>query len=317
MKHPKMLKHIHYYQDNPNFDLDFIDKFPNYELSLNSQIKLAHKLKFEDACADPVKYSFFFKITDNPAITLDMIKNNPQYPWDTDFYVYNPHAQWEDILEIKHTKPELFSANENINMRIILENPHIKWKYNRLSSNASITLDDIDKNSELPWSWGCVIMRKDITLEFAKKYKHKTELVPEMDIEGTLEYQGWHEDLNIELVRKYKDKKLCWQRISRHDGITMDDIRNNPDLPWNLEGISRNANMTIEYLLENLDKNLDWFNVSYQKNITMQMVIDHPECPWDYEGLSLNPNLTAEFLFNNIDKEWVFHYISENTFKKE
>jgi hypothetical protein len=75
--------------------------------------------------------------------------------------------------------------------------------------------------------------------------------------------------------------------------------------------------MTIEYLLENLDKNLDWFNVSYQKNITMQMVIDHPECPWDYEGLSLNPNLTAEFLFNNINKEWVFHYISENTFDKK
>ena len=39
--------------------------------------------------------------------------------------------------------------------------------------------------------------------------------------------------------------------------ITMDIIKNNPDLPWDWRGISRNPNLTIDMILDNPDK--DWY----------------------------------------------------------
>ena len=50
------------------------------------------------------------------------------------------------------------------------------------------------------------------------------------------------------MLRKYSDKELNWFHFSISDLITMEDIDNNIDLPWDWGGISGNPNLTLEFI---------------------------------------------------------------------
>ena len=45
-------------------------------------------------------------------------------------------------------------------------------------------------------------------------------------------------------------------------GITMKDINDNPDKPWNWGNISMNPNITIKYIIDNPDKSWKWKLIS-------------------------------------------------------
>jgi len=55
-----------------------------------------------------------------------------------------------------------------------------------------------------------------------------------------------------------------WDEISVHPNITMQDILNHPDKPWN------------------------WHRISVHPNITMQDILNHPDKPWKWEIISYN-----------------------------
>ena len=42
--------------------------------------------------------------------------------------------------------------------------------------------------------------------------------------------------------------------LSRNTNITMKDILNNPDKPWNFDGLSLNPNITLSFIENNIDK---------------------------------------------------------------
>ena len=94
-------------------------------------------------------------------------------------------------------------------------------------------------------------------------------------------------------------------------------IEDNPDKPWNWNGISYNPNITMEIIKANPDKPWDWIGISYNPNITMEFVEDNPDKPWDWSGISYNPNITMEFIKANPDKPWNWNGISQNSFEKE
>ena len=52
----------------------------------------------------------------------------------------------------------------------------------------------------------------------------------------------------IDLVKHFVDKEWDWIEVFRNYLITMSDIIDNPDLPWNWRyGVSSNPNLTNEY----------------------------------------------------------------------
>ena len=67
----------------------------------------------------------------NPNITMNMIKDNPDKPWD-----------WDNI-----------SSNPNITMDMISDNPDKPWNWKCISRNPNLTIDIITKNPDKPWDW--------------------------------------------------------------------------------------------------------------------------------------------------------------------
>ena len=52
---------------------------------------------------------------------------------------------------------EWVSANPNINMKFILDNPQIKWKwYNGISKNPNLTIHFIEQFYEEEWNWNYI-----------------------------------------------------------------------------------------------------------------------------------------------------------------
>jgi len=76
--------------------------------------------------------------------------------------------------------------------------------------------------------------------------------------------------------------------------INIQDVRDNPTLPWNRYGLSYNRGLTINdilYLqLPNATRDWNWHIISSYASI--QEVRDNPHLPWDRDGLSNNKNLT-------------------------
>ena len=54
------------------------------------------------------------------------------------------------------------------------------------------------------------------------------------------------------LLKKYPDKLWDWSGLSYNSNITMKDVLNNPDKPWDC--LLLNKNITIEFIEKNIDK---------------------------------------------------------------
>jgi hypothetical protein len=100
----------------------------------------------------------------------------------------------------------------------------------------------------------------------------------------------------------------------KNPNITMKDILDNPDKPWNWEIVSSNYNITMEFVNNNPHKPWDWNILSRHPNISFQDVVDNPDKPWDWNWLSWNNSLTLKYIDDNPDKPWNWNGISFNRF---
>ena len=89
-------------------------------------------------------------------------------------------------------------------------------------------------------------------------------------------------------MMEYKGE-LHWYYVSSNPNITIKDIKENPDKPWDWSGISLNPNITITDITENPDKPWNWYCISQSPNITTDYIKENPDKPWDWDGISKNP----------------------------
>jgi hypothetical protein len=117
----------------------------------------------------------------NPNITLDIIYDNPDRPWNftalstalstTQIITYdfikahidknwnfamlsNMHCVTWDIVQEHPDKPWSYAAlsrNPNITLDIVRTNPDKPWNYISLSRNPNITWDIVIANPDIPW----------------------------------------------------------------------------------------------------------------------------------------------------------------------
>jgi hypothetical protein len=133
--------------------------------------------------------------------------------------------------------------------------------------------------------------------------------------------------------------------LSRNKGITMKDIKSNPQIKWNYKLLSINPNITWEFIKETIEsktynklpKNNRW-NInslcSHNRSITLdiirknkykwnfsrlsknsiitpKIVEDNPDIPWDKNELAKNPNFSWAYLLEHYfedESELVIHY---------
>lgn len=123
--------------------------------------------------------------------------------------------------------------------------------------------------------------------------------------------ESWMIDINF--VKKWKDKELDWDAVTENDSITEDDIRNNPDLPWS-RFWKNTQSMQIERALEINSDELSIFSM-YMSRDNMNIIENvkrMPDFPWNWECISINPNITEEFVVEYKGCPWNFDSLSSN-----
>lgn len=167
------------------------------------------------------------------------------------------------------------SLNPTMRINFVLENPDCAWEWSDLSSNPGITLDDINRHLNLPWSWSHISENPNIRIQF---------------------------------VLDHMDKPLSWFNISKNSGIRLKDIRARPDLPWCWAALSRNPNMRFAFVLQHLDMPWCWKSLSINAGITMADIETYPCLPWSWRSLSNNPNISLQFVQTHLYRPWRWDY---------
>jgi hypothetical protein len=102
---------------------------------------------------------WYVKVTE---LTWEML-NNPIYNlsidnifWNRSYCIYlNPNTTW-DVIKDNPDKPwdySVLSKNTNITFDIVRDNPDKSWDYSVLSTNRNITWDVVLDNSHIAWDW--------------------------------------------------------------------------------------------------------------------------------------------------------------------
>lgn len=286
------------------------------------------------------KYKHLFpdlsKISYNPNLTIEFIKEN----------IDNCEWKWEAISAHKNMTMDIIkqnfelpwnadgmSRNPNLTISFIKEHPHLNWNYTSIMMNENITFTDVINNPDLPFvlQW---LPFKNIPLEYIAtnpnpewdwyhltKWKSVSDIIKNPNI--TWNYvavsgkKGVPIDFIIANLEKFKPLDTCMLKISQN--AQLEDIINHPELPWDFEGIASNPHITEEFIIANFEKftrsgleslsqntaltiniirkykdKLKWREIAQNAKFTQQDIENNPDLPW--REPFLNPNVTEEFL---------------------
>lgn len=227
--------------------------------------------------------------------------------------------------------------------------PDERWDYNTLSSNPNIleydTLDYILQNSDKGWDWREISTHDYVTWEtmqnhtnipWAKNNFCYNKNISKLDLEFIKQNfvtQIWkyrvfmYKNISIEDIKKEHDL-INYFTLSQNKNYTWEIIQNNPDIPWDYDGVQRNRNITLDNIYDNPDKpwNYDMLYIGYRflnadnefKTTNRVAYLSINECiekfpdMIDYKKLSYKYGTTWNLVKKYIDKPWNFKGLSCN-----
>lgn len=133
---------------NPNLTIDYIRYYIKYKDFFN----LKENAKYGYRSPKHTEWNWD-NISKNSAFTMDHIAVNSDLPWNY----------------------QCVSANLNINMQFVLDNPDENWDWDELSRNPGIKMKDINDHSELSWNFKFVSANPNITEKFIHENFHKID----------------------------------------------------------------------------------------------------------------------------------------------
>jgi hypothetical protein len=153
---------------------------------------------------------------------LSRARKRKLYDWNFEDLSINPSVKVADMI----ANPQLpwnlndISRNSSVTIADILAYPHLPWRFYELSYwRNNISASDMIAHPQFPWSYSEIVNKNDFVFETALPF-----------IRNSLSY------------------------LSNAPGITMDDIENHLDLPWDWNQMITNPNMTPEFLEKYIDK---------------------------------------------------------------
>jgi hypothetical protein len=134
------------------------------------------------------------------------------------------------------------------------------------------------------------------TDKFQKQYKEntKTFMYPTDNFSHNI-------NITIEFIRNNPNLSWIWEILSRNSAITWQMIQDNLDLPWSFKHAIRNPNVTLDIILANKEKyNWTWELISKNPNLPIEFIEMQED--WDWGVISFHENLTLEFIEKHLDK---------------
>lgn len=233
---------------------EFMERFPNTWSKYNSSNDLLsiyidnYRLHERNDGKKKRKRDFFYYMScENPKLVL----YNPKVRVKYKHMSRNYHLRIEDVIYFHKKKWDWKAVFEYAIIKEDMIETHfqkIKWDFQSMSKNKSITKEIVIRYQDQPWNW------KELS-------KHI-----EWDIVLSLPDKPWDYKMISRGKRRY------WRDLASLQGdlerciqcdITWDIIVNYPQIPWDYGELSDNPNITMENIMENMDKPWDFIRVAH------------------------------------------------------
>lgn len=184
--------------------------------------------------------------------------------------------------------------------------------------------------------WGILGANPNMTEEFVRSYGHLPNL--------RKDFVFWNDNVSWEFSREYlaniynvDDAKFFQSALSMKPCVTIDVVKANPDIKWDMYRLSANPTMTWEIVQANPD--IEWNICGMARNpnipfrevvkmagpqyqfdllgtnlhyITIEDILANPDFPWHWRSLSSHPNMTFEIIKANNQLPWDHGAVSMN-----
>jgi hypothetical protein len=116
---------------------------------------------------------------------------------------------------------------------------------------------------------------------------------------------------------------INWKHLSMNEGITISDIENNMDRPWDWGYISYNPNINIDFVKRHRDKPFERLSLLINPGIELKDILENKSMfipdsdheKWIWRIVSSNPNLTLAQILQYPQLQ-NFEELSSNYFDK-
>lgn len=263
-------------------------------------------------------------------LPIDQIMEYTDFPWNYKKFNINKTLTQKFIDE--HKDKSKFDWNYSkivmkINLSKITENPDFLSNFDIMSRNPTLTSEFLLNHLDEDWDWNAVFRNSNIDFDILADSKVDfTNMINESIINGEdnegeqIYYIDYASNLSAKFIRKYKDIFLTYEEafeeIHENGILTLEDIKEDPELIVNHEYLSLNPNLTIDYVIANLDKPWNIENLSMNKGFKMKDILKGIEAgiEWSFGKLSQNPNITFNFIYENRNEKWNTTELSQNLF---
>jgi len=230
------------------------------------------------------------------------------------------------------------TANSNISMEFIKDNPQLHWDYRiGLANNPNLdeitvirNIETIDPVELSKWT-GLTCFLIDLVIETRKAFTrfnfdeisiniHVSEIEKKIDSRlWNWEKVSYNRSLTIDFVKIHSNKNWNWEVLSKHRNITIDDIIDNPDLPWNYVHVSGNPNLTLDGMKRLPNTSWSKYLLSRNDALTVDMInyvnsLHDPQITsyWNMTIISSHRNITMKDIEDNPQILWNYGSICEN-----
>lgn len=248
----------------------------------------------------------------------------------------NPLWETNDININRETISAI--AHYTVTFDIIIGH-HINWNWPGLTCNPNITMDMILDLMSRPK----LAIPKNTQFVLSRPTKLNPAPITFDDmISLCIDIQRSINAMTVADYRRYKDQ-IDFAEFMQHGNITVDDINNSPDLPWDVHDLIHNCNIPLQfiydtynndylmnvttrwifcdeyhkYLLQNVlpailstdvDPNMRANQPPVEYAVSMANVLQHPQVDWNWYLLSLSKNITYTERFQNRHIPWVVYW---------
>ena len=281
------------------------------------------------------KYDFdFYKLSDNPNISFEVILNSLDKKWDWGLLSKHPKLTFDFILNhLDYNWSWVhISIHSNITFENIIEHLELNWIWEYVCYNENITIKNIIDNPNLPWSWRSLSKNDNITQYFLTysnlswNFDDLTYNGDLTDIDIILEKNNLLDQLkfikldeNPNITINYikecinnNNKSVdywCWEQLSCN--MSIKDIIDNPDLPWDMSIVCEfNKYLTINDIIKYPNYLNCWSSLSCHANITFNDILPYQNLPWQYDYFS--DRVDYKTAIEHDDKPWRWEVIIKN-----
>lgn len=309
-----------------NRSLSMEDSFLNFDVICSISLHIVRGADWKSlvwTCKDVYKLNTPKKVEFYSNKLCLLVMNYPKRKWRMYELLSNPSMPLKFMLSFLYEKLhgywDFVSSNPSITIEDVLRDPGLPWRWDFLSKNYAFTIKDVVAHPELPWNYTKLLENPSITrqdrlnhpkLPWARDiYVIRAAAHPKIleRMDGNDEYWRLQNPfINSEKVG-YSTSVL-----SKNPSLTLKMVLDHPESLWDFYGLASNPSISLEDMLSTPYFNWNLYDMSKNRSITIKDVLNHPEIKWNARGLSENRSITMKDVLDNPQIKWSRRKLSEN-----